>query len=92
MSKKTLTTQDLLDIQSTLRIVVKDELRKEIEKEIWPLKQDFSKLQSTVDKYFYQTEAWHQEQIVLAAQQNQIKKVLINKKVATEQELSLTAS
>ena len=41
---KTLTNEDLQDIQVALRVVVRDEVRKEIE----PLRDDFSKLQSFV--------------------------------------------
>ena len=49
----------------------------------------FDRLIKSLDKYTKTVENWHDESKILAAQIDKIKKVLIEKSIATEQELSL---
>lgn len=80
-----LTTKDLEAIQHAVRVIVHDEVQKSND----TLRADFAQLQSSVDGYFKQTQDWRQEFEVLRAQHNRLKEVLLEKGLATEEELAV---
>jgi hypothetical protein len=51
--------------------------------------QKFDKLISTLDEYIKKVEAWHEDSRVLAARLERVQRILIEKGIATEKELSL---
>lgn len=58
-------------------------------------KEDLSRVEAKIDRltdgtdeYLKKTETWHQEQTVLRASNERVKKVLVKKGVASEQELA----
>lgn len=86
--KKTLNLADFKALESLVEQVVDKKLDIKLE----PIHESINGLYSLVDGYLKKTEDWHQEFIVLRAQHNQMKHVLVNKNIASEQELSITAS
>ncbi len=49
----------------------------------------FSNLQSSVDRYFKRTEAWHDEQVILKSRHDRLSDVLVGKGVVTKEEILL---
>lgn len=68
-----------------IRLLFRDEARQATD----DLRKDFARLLTSVDGYFKQTLGWHQEYEVLRAQHNRLKAVLVEKGIATEEELSV---
>ena len=60
------------------------------EEKMKPFLKQISGLQSSVDAYLKRTETWHQEFQVVAALYKRLRDVLVEKGIATEEELSLT--
>lgn len=59
-------------------------------------KEDLSRVEAKIDRltdgtdeYLKKTETWHQEQTVLRASHERVKKVLVKKGIASEQELAV---
>lgn len=78
-----LTQKDIAAIQQVVRVAVQEEVQKAND----AVRSDFAQLQSSVDSYLKQTQDWRQEFVVLRAQHNRLRKVLIEKGLATEEEL-----
>jgi len=69
--------------------IFKTELDERFEKEVKPLHKKFDQLINTLDQYIKRTEEWREESMVVGAQVKRMRKVLIEKGIATEKELSL---
>lgn len=81
------TTLNLADFKALENII-----EQVVDKKLIPIQNSISDLYSMIDGYFKRSEDWYQEFIVLRAQHNHVKHVLVRKNVATEQELSITGS
>ncbi|MBI3115633.1 MAG: hypothetical protein HYZ09_04055 [Candidatus Kerfeldbacteria bacterium] len=84
-----LTTAEFRDAMNTLMGIVatKDDL-KELEGRL-PTRQQIDELSQANDAYTKKTETWHQEQTVLRASHDRVKKVLVKKGIASESELAV---
>lgn len=80
-----LTEHDIAAIQQVVSASVQEAVQRASDS----LREDFADLQSSVDSYLKRTLDWHQEYEVLRAQHNRLRAVLIEKGIATEEELSV---
>ena len=92
MKNQPLTKKDLDKLSKIVNngfVMLREEVDNKFNTEVYPLHKKIDNLHTSMDKYLNKTENWHLEFKVLEAQFKKVQRVLLSKKIATEEELSL---